>query len=215
MTNNGRSLLSLVLLSGASVLVGAGPGFGQGLDTAGICFTEQGRQNIRCACLDETGTFDPNRRYGQDNARLCANLNDNERAELTEPEITGSITPPDEVIDPTDPPGVVTPPEPPGPIDRPPTSAQEDNGIGNGIDPAPGRSDVTNGDVADGADSGGPNPKARSPMAPRRMAVPREKQTIRTLTARAQILRRLTGAIPRALRAKTRIDDTAAIYRPH
>jgi len=159
MTKNGRSLLSIVLLSGASVLVGGGPGFGQGLDTGGICFTEQGRQNSRCACLDETGAFDPDRRYGQDNARLCANLNDNERAELTEPEITGSITPPDEVIDPTDPPGVVTPPEPPGPVDRPPTSAQEDNGIGNGIDPAPGRSDVTNGEVADGADSGGPNPE--------------------------------------------------------
>ena len=152
MTNKGRSLFSLVLLSGASVLISGGPSFSQNFDTAGVCFTEQGRQNSRCACLDETGVFDPERHYGRDNLRLCANLSDNERAELTrEPEITGSITPPEEVIDPTEPPGVVDQP--------PPGRVQQDNGIGNGIDPAPGRSDVTNGDVADGADSGGPNPE--------------------------------------------------------
>ena len=147
MIKKGRSFFSLVLLSGASVLIFGSPSFSQSPDMQGVCFTDQGRQNGICACLDETGTFDPGRRYGLDNARLCANLNDNERAELTrEPEITGSITPPDGVIDPTEPPGVV---------DQPPV---HDNGIGNGIDGAPGKSDVTNGDVADGADSGGPNP---------------------------------------------------------
>src|SRR5687767_13068208 len=144
MIEKGRSFFSLVLLSGTSVLISGTPSFSQGPDMQGVCFTDQGRQNGKCACLDETGTFDPGRRYGLDNARLCANLNDNERAELTrEPEITGSITPPD--IDPTEPPGVVEPPV-------------HDNGIGNGIDGAPGKSDVTNGDLADGADSGGPNP---------------------------------------------------------
>jgi hypothetical protein len=147
MLKKGRSFFSLVLLSGTSVLIFGNPSFSQSPDMQGVCFTDQGRQNGKCACLDEAGTFDPGRRYGLDNARLCATLNDHERAELTrEPEITGSITPPDGVID----------PEPPGVVDQP--RVQQDNGIGNGIDAAPGKSDVTNGDVADGADSGGPNP---------------------------------------------------------
>ena len=146
MIKKGRSFFSLVLLSGTSVLIFGSPSFSQGREIQGVCFTDQGRQNGECACLDETGTFDPERRYGKDHTWLCASLNDNERAELTrEPEITGSITPPDGVID----------PEPPGVVDQPPV---HDNGIGNGIDGAPGKSDVTNGDVADGADSGGPNP---------------------------------------------------------
>jgi len=147
MINRGKSFFSLVLLAGTSVSISGSPSFSQGRDMQGVCFTDQGRQNGKCACLDETGAFDPERRYGKDDAGLCATLNDNERAELTrEPEITGSVTPPEGVIDPIEPPGVV---------DEPPV---HDNGIGNGIDGAPGKSDVTNGDVADGADSGGPNP---------------------------------------------------------
>ena len=124
------------------------PSFSEERGIKGVCFTDQGRQKAECTCLDEAGIFDPERRYGED--QLCASLNEHERAELTsEPETTGSITPPEEPIGPTEPPGQ----PPPG------ANPQQDNGIGNGIDLAPGRSDVTNGDVADGADSGGPNPE--------------------------------------------------------
>lgn len=56
-------------------------------------------------------------------------------------------------IDPIDP---VDPVDPVDPTD-PNTNRFRNNGIGNGVQAAPGNSEVTNGDIADGADSGGSN----------------------------------------------------------
>jgi hypothetical protein len=153
MSNSWTKLFPLVLLSGASVFFGA-TAHGQDERLAGICFGDQAFDE-RCSCLDSNGNFDPARQYGTNNARLCQNIPDTERERLS-----GVISiPPIAEIVPPPPPGILPPP-PPGILPPPPTIrlARRDNGIGNGIDAAPGHSDVTNGDAADGHDSGGNGP---------------------------------------------------------
>lgn len=135
MSGNLRGL-SLVLSSASFVFLSSSA-YSQ---TAGPCFFDVQRAGAPCVCLTEEQ---------QDVYRL------NESAVLCDPrkgdQQLSRLSP--------NPANPVNPVDPVDPTDPPPGNRQKgNNGIGNGLQDAPGNSDVTNGDAADGDDSGGAGP---------------------------------------------------------
>ena len=123
---------SLVFLSGSAL--------GQ---TEGTCFIDIRQQGSPCVCLSES-EFDAVR---PDAAVVLCELPDATERQLSRLNFTDPIDP----IDPVDPVDPVDPTDPNA-------NRFRNNGIGNGLQDAPGNSDVTNGDAADGEDSGRAGP---------------------------------------------------------
>jgi hypothetical protein len=131
-------VISAALLSGACGLGLSGGALGQSIQ--GSCYIDYFQAGQPCVCETEAG-----RQVFTDDAsaQFCPLSDEQDLARLTP-----GITPPE-----------VTPPEVIPPEVPPPQSRQKrNNGIGNGVQAAPGNSDVTNGDAADGADSGRAGP---------------------------------------------------------
>ena len=129
---------SIVLaLACSSALVLSSAAFGQ---TEGACFVDPQQDGTPCVCLSEKQQQDFRL---NDNAVLCDAEGALELSRLT-PELQ-------DLVDPLVPGTPVTPVTPPvEPVDP---NQPVNNGIGNGVQDAPGSSDVTNGDVADGDQS--------------------------------------------------------------
>ncbi len=118
---------SLVFLSGSA------------LGQEGVCFIDIRQQGSPCVCLSEP-EFDA---FRPDGDLVLCELPDATDRQLSRLNFTDPVDP----IDPVDPVDPVDPTDPNA-------NRFRNNGIGNGLQDAPGNSDVTNGDAADGEDSG-------------------------------------------------------------
>ena len=143
MTRNRTRAAVFAILSGASLLAFGSTAQAQGPEIPGICLTDERASTEICACFDESGVFQPNQTLA--NGRFCR---DNE--EGLDLLITGAIPEPMCEGPDCEP---CTGPNCGGNLDEP-----QNNGIGNGVQTAPGNSGETFGDDADNSNTAGTTP---------------------------------------------------------
>jgi hypothetical protein len=130
-----RHFLSVALISACGpFLIGSAPA-----QTEGTCYIDYFREGSPCVCQTGEGI----ETMSGEAAKICFPDDEDELARVA-PNLPPEITPPEVT------PPVVTPPGQ--------TKVKRNNGIGNGVQDAPGNSDITNGDAADGSDSGRDGP---------------------------------------------------------